>query len=66
MYLLVTNTHLSDHQRLFVMTPIAVLCCDVMRTHFSKRDVQPGTNPGSLVNHSRVIRMKKTPVTTSG
>ncbi|TNN35797.1 hypothetical protein EYF80_054032 [Liparis tanakae] len=29
--------------------------------HFSKRDVQPGTKPGSLVNHSRVIRMKKIP-----
>jgi len=37
-----------------------------MGTHFSKRDVQPGTKPGSLVNHSRVIRMKKIPVTTSG
>lgn len=35
-------------------------------THFSNRDVQPGRNPGSLVNHNNVIKTKKNPVTTSG
>uniref|UniRef100_A0A0E9QEU8 Uncharacterized protein n=2 Tax=Anguilla anguilla TaxID=7936 RepID=A0A0E9QEU8_ANGAN len=35
-------------------------------TYFSNSEVQPGTNPGSRVNHSKVIKMKKMPVTTSG
>lgn len=35
-------------------------------TYFSKKESQPGTKPGSRVNHSTVIRMKKNPVTISG
>lgn len=34
--------------------------------YFSKKESQPGTKPGSRVNHSTVIRTKKNPVTISG
>lgn len=39
---------------------------DKKETYFSKKDDQPGTKPGSRVNQSKVIRMKKKPVTISG
>lgn len=62
-----THTCLITRRLLVVTTTaISVVRRNIMGTHFSKRDVQPGTKPGSLVNHSRVIRTKKTPVTTSG
>lgn len=62
----VTHTCLITRRLLVVTTATAVVRRNIMGTHFSKRDVQPGTKPGSLVNHSRVIRTKKMPVTTSG
>lgn len=46
--------------------PPLIVHYKTVATYFSNSDVHPGTKPGSLVNHSRVIRMKNTPVTTSG